>query len=117
MHELSCYLLPTHSSQKGQSQDSPTVMDSGRPAVGGTLVTTVGCGLESILKHINRRIILSWLNVFISLTPNLGAAMMAHLNVRGALLSQLPPGWAESHRAGKAAESSTELTEATCKRK
>lgn len=26
-------------------------MDSGRPGVGGTLATTVGCGLESILKH------------------------------------------------------------------
>lgn len=37
---------------------------------------------------------------------------MAHLNVREALLSQFAPGCAESHCAGKAAESSTELTEA-----
>lgn len=29
-------------------------MDSGRPGVGGTLATTVGCGLESILKHIKK---------------------------------------------------------------
>lgn len=96
-------------------------MDSGRPGVGGTLATEVGCGLESILKHIKRIIILhlqfNWFNLFINLIPNLPVALMAHLNVREALLSQFAPGCAESHCAGKAAESSTELTEAKCKRK
>lgn len=91
-------------------------MDSGRPGVGGKLATTVGCGLESILKHIKRIIILhlqfNWFNVFINLIPNLRTALMAHLNIRDALFSQFAPGC-----AGKAAESSTELTEAKCKRK
>lgn len=52
-----------------------------------------------------------------SMSPNLRAALMAHLGVREALLSQFAPGCAESHCAGKAAESSTELTEAKRKAK
>lgn len=101
--------MPTHSRRRVKSQDSPTVMDSGRPGVGGTLPTVVGCGLESILKHIKRIIIL---HLQFNWIPNLRAALTAHLNVREALLSQFAPGCAESHCAGKAAESSTELTEA-----
>lgn len=122
---LSCWLLPTQSQfghtaeGRVKGQDSPTVMDSGRPGAGGTLGTVVGCvsGLESILKH--KRIIilqLSWrFNVFLNQIPTLQAALMAYLNVSDTPLSQFAPVCAESHCAGNAAESSTELTEAKCK--
>lgn len=104
-----------------KSQDSPTVMDSGRPGVGGALVTIMGSvgGLESILKHIKITIIIiifhlqfNWFSAFMKLI-----VLTAHLNVSDAPLSQSTPGCSELDWAGKAAESSTELTEATCKRK
>lgn len=101
--------------RRRKSQDSPTVMDSGRPGVGGALVTIMGSvgGLESILKDIKIIIIIfhlqfNWFSAFIKLI-----VLMAHLNVGDAPA----PGCSQLDWAGKAAESSTELTEATCKRK
>lgn len=97
-------------------------MDSGSPGVGGTLGTIVGCvgGLESILKC-KRMIILhlrfNWFNLFINQIPDPHAELRAYLNVSDVPLSQFASTCVESHCAGNAAESSTELTEAKCKRK
>lgn len=49
--------------------------------------------------------------------PDPQAELRAYLNVSDAPLSQFASACAESHCAGNAAESSTELTEAKCKQK